>query len=42
MSIDDIRLQNGSKYNKHIKDMLDSAPRKADGTIDWSKFKCKK
>lgn len=41
MGIDDIRRQNGTIYDQHIREMLESAPRLPNGGIDWSAFKRK-
>ncbi len=42
MGVDDIKAQNPEKYDTHIEHMEKSTPKKADGSIDWSKFKKKK
>jgi hypothetical protein len=42
MGIDDVNAQNPGVYEKHIQQALDSAPRKPDGSINWSAFKPKK
>ncbi|PVZ69574.1 polymorphic toxin-type HINT domain-containing protein [Pelagibaculum spongiae] len=42
MGIDDIQLRNPGKYDEHIRQMLESAPKKPNDSIDWSQFKRKK
>jgi len=41
MGIDDLRDLFGPKYDSHVQSAIDSAPKNADGTIDWSQFKKK-
>jgi hypothetical protein len=41
MGVKDIREQNPEIYDLHIDEMMKSAPRNSDGSIDWSKFKRK-
>ena len=46
MGIDDVRrvareIGSPDKYEPHIRQMMDSMPRKPDGSIDWTQIKKK-
>jgi len=42
MGIKDVKQNNPGKYEENINQMMDSLPRKKDGTVDWPEFKRKK
>lgn len=41
MGIDDLVTKFGDTYSQQIKEMVESAPKNIDGSIDWSQFKYK-